>query len=511
MGRVGEREAAGEHARVAAGELAGVQRDRDRSRSARRAPRRGGRPGAGRASSRCGRRADRAAPARASRTAARCRASPPAAARIRARSSASRSATTARVVRCTRALMRSHQPSSWSWKSSGFANRRPASKLPCRKRWLRSSAPLAWQSPASRITQPSASWPQNARNALGRAALRRDRALAVPDQLARQRPQPRQAAAHPERDVRELLREHQRAGERARVGQLTRHDVAAARLAPADRDLRARLAQIELRQLAGPIDGCAGSCAAAAETAAATRATDHRGSSCRPHSRASRAPRGHARPTASAPQRAAPRSSRRTARASTAAAAAAHRPAASTTPARLRIVSRWTPVRRWISRCERPSTCFNRRISAHSSTPSNALPLVSINRSSQITGPAGRPPTPRQVDHFSTGAGGPVFRRRLQPRVVDEDTLTIRPLRAARIAGTIAGRPKRPIEVDCHHPAPTSHWRMRACSRGLRLWHAQLASREDPGVGPGSSQARSRPGAVTVSEHTHWQQRERTP
>ena len=122
--------------------------------------------------------------------------------RIRSRSSASRSATTARVVRCTRSLMRSHQPSSWSWKSSGFAKRRPASKLPCRKRWLRSSAPLAWQSPASRITQPSASWPQKARNALGRAAPRRDRALAIPDQLARQRAEPRQAAAHPERDVR---------------------------------------------------------------------------------------------------------------------------------------------------------------------------------------------------------------------------------------------------------------------------------------------------------------------
>jgi hypothetical protein len=70
----------------------------------------------------------------------------------------------------------------------------------------------------------------------------------------------------------------------------------------------------------------------------------------------------------------------------------------------LRIVSRCTPVRRWISGCERPSTRFNRRISAHSSTPSNALPLVSINRSSQITGPVGRPPNPAPC--------GPRFDRR---------------------------------------------------------------------------------------------------
>ena len=90
---------------------------------------------------------------------------------------------------------------------------------------------------------------------LGRAAPRRDRALAIPDQLARQRPEPLQAAAHPERDVRELLREHQRAGERARVGQLTRHHVAAAGLTPADRDLTTRLAEVELRQLARTVAG----------------------------------------------------------------------------------------------------------------------------------------------------------------------------------------------------------------------------------------------------------------
>ena len=35
-------------------------------------------------------------------------------------------------------------------------------EVPWTKRWERSSAPLAWQSPGSRITQPAASWPQKA-------------------------------------------------------------------------------------------------------------------------------------------------------------------------------------------------------------------------------------------------------------------------------------------------------------------------------------------------------------
>ena len=312
--------------------------------------------------------------------------------------------------------MRSHQPSSWAWKSSGFAKRRPASKLPCRKRWLRSSAPLAWQSPASRITQPSASWPQNARNCLGRAAPRRDRALAIPDQLARQRPQPRQAAAHPERDVRELLREHQRAGERARVGQLTRHDVAAAGLAPADRDLRARLAEIELRQLARAI---AGALEAArrrqkprpqlAQQIVEDRLAAH-------VAELFELLADHARPTASAPQRAAPRSPRRTARASTAAAAAAHRPAASTRPARCGSC-------RDGRRCDDGSRAA--RGPPHASTagspptaPRQATPFPWSRSTDRARSPA-RPDDLRpraEVDHFSTGAGGPVFRRRLQLR-----------------------------------------------------------------------------------------------
>jgi hypothetical protein len=69
-------------------------------------------------------------------------------------------------------------------------------------------------------------------------------------------------------------------------------------------------------------------------------------------------------------------------------------------PTVLRIVSRWAPVRQWISRCERGSTCFIRLISAHCSTPSNAFPPVSIVRSSQIKGPVGRLRPRAAVDHF---------------------------------------------------------------------------------------------------------------
>ena len=62
MRRVGDRQAAGEHAAVPARELAGVQHDRGDLRSARREPRRDGRRTAGRSSSRCDRPARTAAP-----------------------------------------------------------------------------------------------------------------------------------------------------------------------------------------------------------------------------------------------------------------------------------------------------------------------------------------------------------------------------------------------------------------------------------------------------------------
>jgi hypothetical protein len=89
---------------------------------------------------------------------------------------------------------------------------------------------------------------------LGRPPAGRNRPLAVPDDLARQRAELGKAAAHPPGDVGELLREHRRAGEGARVGKLGGDDEAAARLAVADRDLSLRLAEVELAKLAGAVD-----------------------------------------------------------------------------------------------------------------------------------------------------------------------------------------------------------------------------------------------------------------
>src|SRR3954454_4038914 len=121
-------------------------------------------------------------------------------------------------------------------------------------RCARSSAPLASGSRASRISQPTLR-AADAVERIGRlAAAGVDRALAVPHQRLRQCAQAAEAAAHAVDQVRRLLGEHQRAGDRAREAQLGGHDIAAAALAMADRDLRSGLPQIELQQLAGAID-----------------------------------------------------------------------------------------------------------------------------------------------------------------------------------------------------------------------------------------------------------------
>jgi hypothetical protein len=80
-----------------------------------------------------------------------------------------------------------------------------------------------------------------------------DRPLAIPDELRGQRAEPPEAAVHAPGDVGPLLREHQRPGEGARVGQLGGDDIAAPRLAVPDRDLPPRLAEVELAQLARAI------------------------------------------------------------------------------------------------------------------------------------------------------------------------------------------------------------------------------------------------------------------
>src|SRR4051794_13609679 len=74
----------------------------------------------------------------------------------------------------------------------------------------------------------------------------------------------------------------------------------------------------------------------------------------------------------------------------------------------LRIVSRCSPVRRWISRCVRPRTKCSRRTSAHCSTPTTSV-LPSSLCANEPRQPG---PPDAQVAHISTGAGGPVFTRR---------------------------------------------------------------------------------------------------
>ena len=164
MRRVGDRQAAGERAAVPAGELAGVQDDRgdlalgDANLDATARER-----GIDRVvvaidtqNGCCGTRT----------TIRRSQSGKTAAAAASARTPRS-AVRPGRHGRCDApaALTFSHQPSNCSWKSSGFANCRPGSKFDRMKRCERSSSPLACASPASRITQPTPSCPQNAANA----------------------------------------------------------------------------------------------------------------------------------------------------------------------------------------------------------------------------------------------------------------------------------------------------------------------------------------------------------
>src|SRR3954447_10756416 len=78
-----------------------------------------------------------------------------------------------------------------------------------------------------------------------------------------------------------------------------------------------------------------------------------------------------------------------------------------------RIVLRCNPVRLLISRIDSRSTRCMRRISAHCSTPTT--PFSSLDHSDQTrVRTRSDEPTPRQVGHFWTGAGGPLFTRRPQ-------------------------------------------------------------------------------------------------
>src|SRR6266536_2853735 len=89
---------------------------------------------------------------------------------------------------------------------------------------------------------------------IGRAAAARvQRALAVPDERLRQRTQFRKTVADPVEQVGRLLREHQRAGAGTRERETTDDDVAAPRLAAPNRDLAARLPNVELAERAWTI------------------------------------------------------------------------------------------------------------------------------------------------------------------------------------------------------------------------------------------------------------------
>jgi hypothetical protein len=81
-----------------------------------------------------------------------------------------------------------------------------------------------------------------------------DPGLAIPDQRPRQAAEPLKAAGDPGQQILRLRREDQHAGARARVAQAGDHDPAAARLAVSNRQLGARLPDVELDDLARSID-----------------------------------------------------------------------------------------------------------------------------------------------------------------------------------------------------------------------------------------------------------------
>src|SRR4051812_48556184 len=86
------------------------------------------------------------------------------------------------------------------------------------------------------------------------AAVAVDAGLAIPDQRRRQRAQALQAAGDPGQQILGLRREHEHARTGARVAQTRNDNPAATRLAMTDRNLRARSPDIELADLARPID-----------------------------------------------------------------------------------------------------------------------------------------------------------------------------------------------------------------------------------------------------------------
>ena len=253
----GDRAVLGERPRVAAGELAGVQRDREDLALADARPRRGGRPAAGPASSRRCRSAGRDPAGRAAPSAGRCPAPSRAAAPSpRAPRSAGRSAGSAASCASAGSPARRTRRRAAAGSRARWRTRRPGSKL--RLDEVLQALDDALGLRIARLAEVPAD-PQLRRRTrrTPRSGGRRRRAA----RPGGPRPASRGSAPsdHKQRRIPNsrsggLLGEDQRAGARARVAQARDHDPAAARLAVADRDLARRLPQIELADLARPID-----------------------------------------------------------------------------------------------------------------------------------------------------------------------------------------------------------------------------------------------------------------
>ena len=113
--------------------------------------------------------------------------------------------------------------SSCSWKSRSFANARPGSKLRSMKSCRRSTTPLACGSAGAQNCQSTLQLPAERGELLARAAaVAVDAGLAVPDQRLGQRAQGPQTARDPRQQVRRLFREDQRAGASPSVAPGTR-------------------------------------------------------------------------------------------------------------------------------------------------------------------------------------------------------------------------------------------------------------------------------------------------
>ena len=146
--------------------------------------------------------------------------------------------------------------------------------------------------PARRSASRPCSWPQNAANASdGRPPWPWMPAWRSQTSVRGRPPRRSRQPAIPASRSSVCVEKTKHAGARARVAQARDHDPAAARLAVADRDLLARLPDIELADLARPIDRPLKRPRRAARTAAGPRAGSHRRPSwtrCSPAARAAR-------------------------------------------------------------------------------------------------------------------------------------------------------------------------------------------------------------------------------